>query len=523
MPDPSATDGAEDQSATIKLLSDPATHGGETPVRIDTHGAMVFLLKNRVYKLKRAVRYSFMDFSTKERRRAACEAEIHLNRRVAPDLYIGARPILAAPDGPRLGASGDTSDPYLDTVVEMHRFEETLAEGPISDADLLSLAETIAAFHDSEPAIMDARLGALGAARIREIQEGNLSDLGADAACPGDLLATLTARARPMLDAVVARLNERAAAGSVRHCHGDLHLGNVCRWRGAPVLFDRIEFNDAFARIDTLYDLAFLLMDLDGHGRRDGAARVLNRYLERRSDEVEGLDLLPLFHSMRAQVRAKAAFASAHFDPPARATIRRDEALGYLRRAIDYLAPSDPVLYAVGGPSGSGKSTVAAALAPKIGAAPGAVVFRADAIRKRLFGAASDTDRLPPDAYSRDASQLTYAEMERLCALALDRGRAAIADATFLNPDSRHRIEALARSRGIAFRGVWLTLDRATAMGRVRDRRGDVSDATPTVVSAQFREEWGDITWRTLDAGQNAETLCDELLYKGDGNGMLTS
>lgn len=509
----------EDQSATIALLSDPAAHGGETPRRIDTHGAIVFLLTDRVFKLKRAVRYSFMDFSTKEKRRAACLAEIRLNRRVAPDLYFGTRAIFMTPRGPLMGALDDAAEPYLDTVVEMRRFEETLAEGPISDADLLSLAESIAAFHEGERPIT----GTQGAARVRAIQEGNLADLAAEEACPRALLDDLATRARPVLDAVAARLDARAASGAVRHCHGDLHLANVCRWQGAPVLFDRIEFNDEFARIDTLYDLAFLLMDLDGHGRRDGAARVLNRYLERRPDEVDGLDLLPLFQSMRAQVRAKVAFAAAPFDSPDRAAARRDEALGYLRRAIEYLAPPTPGLFAIGGPSGSGKSTVALALAPRVGASPGAVIFRADVIRKRLFGAASDTDRLPRDAYTKAASQATYAEMERLCALALDRGRAVIADATFLNPGSRRRIEDLARSRGLPFQGVWLSLDRAAAGARVDARRGDVSDATPAVVGAQFEEDWGEIAWPEFDARSSPETICDQVLYSGGGNGILTS
>jgi aminoglycoside phosphotransferase family enzyme/predicted kinase len=497
----------EDQSRAIALLGDPATHGGETPSRVDTHGAMVFLTRDRVYKLKRAVRYSFMDFSTAALRQAACEAEVRLNRRVAPEIYLGVAPILDTPDGLLLGKIDDPGAGRLDSVVVMRRFEGTLAEGPIADGDLIGLAERIAAFHEAEPPIA----GLPGAARVRAIQEGNIDDLSKEAACPPATLARLADRARPMLSAVSRRLEARADAGAVRHCHGDLHLGNVCRWRGEPVLFDRIEFNDEFARIDTLYDLAFLLMDLDGHGRRDGAARVLNRYLERRPEEVDGLDLLPLFQSMRAQVRAKVAFAAASFDAPARAEARRLEALDYLERAIAYLDPARPTLLAVGGPSGSGKSTLAVRLAADIGAPPGAVVFRADAVRKRLFGAEDDTARLPSDAYTKAASVATYGEMERLCGLALDRGRAVIADATFLNPDSRARVEALARDRGVPFDGVWLSLDQDAAAERVRARTGDISDATPSVVEGQFLEDWGDVRWTEIDGRLGIETIRDRI------------
>lgn len=490
------------QDDVIAFLADPASHGGIAPERKETHGALIFLLPERVYKLKRSVRYSFMDFSTPEKRRAACLEEVRLNRRTSDGLYLGTRPLRQTADGIRWGEIDTNPEDTADTVVVTARFESTLADTPPDAAELDALAETVARFHDAEPPIRDAE----GAPAVARVQEGNLKTIGEEDACERDPLTALRDSAETALADAEPLLNARAADGAVRHCHGDLHLGNICRWRGAPTLFDCIEFNPAFAWIDTLYDLAFLLMDLDASDRREGANRVLCRYLEARPSEHSGLALLPLFLSMRAQVSAKVKFAAAHFDDGDRAVRRRENAAGFLDRAVRYLSPPMPLLIAIGGVSGSGKSTVARALAPLVGPAPGAVVARSDAIRKRLFGAARQTDRLPAEAYSPDASRQTYAAMEEICGTVLRAGHAAIADATFTHPDSRGRIEAAARAAGIPFLGLWLEIGREEAAARVRARRGDVSDATPRIVDRQFTEDWGDIGWTRIDATAPLET-----------------
>lgn len=484
------------QDRIIAFLSDPATHGDDTPQRIETHGALVFLLSDRAYKLKRDVAYFFMDFSTMEKRRAACRNEIRLNRRTAPDLYHGTRAIIDGPDG--LALSDLDADPAgsLDTVIEMARFENTFADVPPSDHELRLVAETIAEFHDAEPALK----GAGGATPLGKTLSGNLTMLAQEPTCDQDTVHQLKSAATEMIKRVSPLLDQRAAEGSVRHCHGDLHLANICRWQGAPALFDCIEFNDAYAHIDVLYDLAFLLMDLGAHNRRDGAAIVFNRYLERRPADIAGLSLLPLFLSMRAQVRAKVGYAAAAFDPDEKAAKRRATARDYLNQALGYLSTKPPILIAVGGPSGSGKSTIARLLSPHIGAAPGALIARSDAIRKRLYGLKDETERLPPEAYREPASVATYKEMERLCALALSQGHSALADATFTHPDSRMRIEAIARKMGVPFIGIWLDLDQATAAARVAGRTGDASDATSHVVTQQFQNGWGEMTWKKIAA-----------------------
>lgn len=487
-----------DQDAVIAFLSDPASHDGVTPERIETHGAMIFLLDERVYKMKRKVRYPFMDFSTREKRHTACRAEVRLNRRTAPEIYLGTLPILETPDGLCFGAMDEEPGNAVETVVVMKRFDGTLAEQPISEADLVELARIIAAFHDKEPSLS----GVGGAADVWAVQEGNLKFLESDATADKAMVATLRSRSRAVWEEIEALLDDREAQGCIKQCHGDLHLANVCRWQGHPVPFDCVEFNPAFVETDTLYDLAFLLMDLEEHNRRDGATLVLNRYLECRPQDVAGLKLMPLFLAKRAQIRGKVGFASASLLDGEAAAEKRAEAHRFLELAIDYLSPPPPFLIAVGGPSGSGKSTVSKALAPKLGASPGAVIARTDAIRKRRYGGnAHRTDPLPQTAYSSKASFATYREMEEICEAALTAGQAAIADATFTHSGSRKEIEALADRLNVPFLGVWLDLDRQTAKARVSGRKGDVSDATTDVVDQQFDQGWGGVTnWLRIDA-----------------------
>jgi aminoglycoside phosphotransferase family enzyme/predicted kinase len=498
--------GADRHAQVLAFLADPANHGGETPARTETHGAVVFLLEDRVYKLKRAVDYGFMDFSTPAKRRAACVAEVRLNRRTAPDLYLGTQPILADGTGLRWGVLEETPadcgpEGWAETVTVMRRFESTLADAPPGESELLQLADAVAAFHEAAEPLT----GQDGAGPLRAVQEGNLAFLESDGACPAEEIEALRRLFGAALERTAGRLDARARRGCVRHCHGDLHLANICRWHGRPVPFDCIEFNRDFAEIDTGYDLAFLLMDLDAHGARAGGCRLMNRYLEDRPGELGLLRALPLFLSMRAQVRAKVAFASAGAAPE-RAAAERAAGCAHLARARGYLEPARPLLVAVGGPSGSGKSALARALAPALGAAPGALVARSDRIRKRLWGV-GETERLPAAAYETAVSRETYAEMERQCAAALADGHAAVADATFTHPESRARIEDVARRARVPFLGLWLEIDRETARTRVTARTGDASDADAAVVDAQFDAGWGAIGWRLLDAREGPDTL----------------
>ena len=327
----------ETQAAVKAFLADPSRHGlAEHVDRIDTHISHLFLAGARVFKLKRAVRLPYLDFSTPERRLAACEAELRLNRRTAPELYLGVRRITAAAHGPEFDGTGA----LLDAVVEMHRFDQdalfdAMAQrGALTPAHLDALAGEIAAFHADAP----AETGADGLDNIASVLRVNSeafrqTDLFAEAD-----IARLDAAFARAVDARADRLRERARAGHVRRCHGDLHLRNICLHEGRVRLFDCLEFDDALATVDVLYDLAFLAMDLWHRGLRHEAAQVVNRYCDTAGHE-DGYALMPLFMALRAAVRAHVTATQASAAATGAAG-RAAEARAYFDLADRLLVPA---------------------------------------------------------------------------------------------------------------------------------------------------------------------------------------
>jgi uncharacterized protein len=302
------------------------------------------------------------------------------------------------------------------------------------------------------------------------------------------------------LAAVGGLLDRRRAEGKVRRCHGDLHLRNICLLDGKPTLFDCLEFSDALASIDVLYDLAFLLMDLEHRGLTDFSNLVLNRYLDL-TDEDDGLPAMPLFLSLRAAIRAHVtATAIDQTAHPDRKPEMAAEARRYLDLAVRSLRPRPCRLVAIGGLSGSGKSTLAAALAPEIGAR----VLRSDVIRKRLFGITPET-RLPASAYTPGVSQRVYQALRDKAAAALAAGYSVIIDAVSLNAEERRSFAAVAKAASVPFLGLWLAAPVPTMERRLRARRRDASDASPEVLAQQLRQDAGPIDWVIIDAGTGAE------------------
>jgi len=503
---------AGDQSEVAAFLADPATHGGLAVERFDTHGAMVFLAGDRAYKVKRAVRFPYMDFSTLERRRWACEREIALNRRTAPGLYLRTLPVTRTGDG-GLALAGDGE--AVEWAVVMRRFDQAdlldrrAQEGRLGDALMVALADAIARFHETAERVDAKQETGGGRAGLQWVVEETLVELAErpDLFPPGDLEA-LGEELRRAFSNAAGLLDRRFAEGFVRRCHGDLHLRNICLIDGVPTLFDCIEFNDSLACIDVFYDLAFLLMDLDHRNLRPLANLVFNRYLERTGD-LSGTGALAFFLATRALVRAKVAGSSeqAQGDRSRRRALR-DEARGYFAAVGDYLAPAPPRLVAVGGLSGTGKTTLARALAPKLGAAPGAVHLRSDVIRKTLWGV-GDLDRLPDAAYRAGANEAVYAAILERADQALAGGQSAIADAVYARPEERDGLEAVAKRRAVPFHGLWLSTAGDTLVARVEGRTNDASDATAAVVRQQLGYETGTIAWLRLDAGVSAAEVLD--------------
>jgi uncharacterized protein len=497
----------EDQSAVIEFLATPATHRGVPVERIDTHSAVVFLAGLRAWKLKRAVRFDYLDFATRERRRALCEAEVDLNRRTAAALYRGVVPVTREADG-SLAING--SGVPIDWLVEMNRFPQDalldrLAAGGRLDLGLMGeLALVVARFHLAAAPRRDHG-GSKGMTWIVDGNAAAFDEFGGGILDPS-ACARLTTAMRAELQRRSVLLDARREAGFVRHCHGDLHLRNIVLLDGRPTPFDAIEFNDEIACGDVLYDLAFLLMDVWRRGLPRHANAVWNGYLAETND-LAGIALMPLFLSCRAAVRAKTSATAAHVqEDPGRKRELEEEAHSYLAMAERLLHPPAPCLVAVGGLSGSGKSTIALELAPSVGPVPGAVLFRSDEVRKRLCGVAP-FDRLGPDGYRREVSERVYATMALGAGEVLRAGHSVIVDAVHARPADRQRIEHVASAAGMPFTGVWLDAPESTLIDRLQRRDRDVSDADASVVRRQLAQATGPFGWDRVDASPSAETV----------------
>lgn len=460
---------------------------------IETSCARVFLLGDSAWKVKRPVDFGFLNYSTLELRRWALERELSFNRAAASDIYRQVTPIVRLPDGSlSLGGEGEV----VEHALEMRRFDENavLSAQPwaVDDAVEESLGRTIAAFHlGSALRPKGGGVAALGYT-IRS-NAGLLTGLGPRLG--ESAVARLVAETDRAFAAQGDLLNARAGQGFARHCHGDLHLGNILLEDGRPILFDCIEFNDVLSDIDVQYDLAFLLMDLDFRRRRDAANRVMNAYLDEAARSFgdglfTGLSALPLMLSVRAAVRCHVQAYSGD-DEAARA---------YLATALAHLEPKRTGLVAVGGLSGSGKSTFARAAAPGLGVAPGAVVLRSDELRKRLWGAAP-LEKLPAEAYTPEFGAKVYARLFEEAALVLATGASVVLDAVFLKPEERQQAADLAARAGVPFQGVWLQAPAELLRQRVDARTGDASDADVAVLEAQLTRDPGALdSWRKIQS-----------------------
>ena len=463
--------------------------GGDSERTIDTACAHVFLRPDMALKVKRHDDLGYVDFSTAERRLWALERELEFNLPAAPDIYRAVRRVTREANGSlAIDGAGET----VDHLLEMRRFDEgaVLAACPETVDGALAdlLGRTIAGFHAAAPLRPAGGLTALSwtigsnAGLLREI-----------AGLDPERVATMIALTEAELERQAPLLAHRSASGFARRCHGDLHLGNILLEDGQPVLFDCIEFSDLLTDLDIQYDLAFLIMDLDFRGRRDAGVRALSAYMDEaaRSFAAEiwdGLTALPLMLAVRAAVRAHVSAHSGDL-PASRA---------YIEAAIAHLAPPPPVLAAVGGLSGSGKSTFARAVAPGLGASPGAVILRTDEVRKRLANV-PPTQPLPRHAYAPEFYARTYDVLFDNARAALRAGRAVMLDATFIDPGLRTRAEVLAAECGVPFRPAWLDAPAEVLEARVAGRTGDASDATVEVLREQLAR-LEPVAWEKVDA-----------------------
>jgi aminoglycoside phosphotransferase family enzyme/predicted kinase len=497
---------ASTQAEVLDFLGRPPAPGEPAPRRIDTHAASVFLFRDRALKIKRAVKFPFLDYSTLALRKAACEAELAVNRPYAPQIYRRVVPVTRTTDATL--AVGGEGEP-VEWAVEMARFDENrtldhLADRGEIDAALSdALGRVVAVAHAQAQAVADPQpwIEAIGA----YVDEHDVAFREMPEVFPPNAVGELTQAMRGAYARMVPLLRSRGERGLIRRCHGDLHLGNIVLIGDEPVLFDAIEFSEIIATCDVLYDLAFLLMDLFARGLTEAANIVFNRYLieTHRDADLDGLAALPYFLSMRAAIRAKVAAARL-----AQEANDRDAVAGTARRYFDLtlqlIAPPAPKLIAVGGLSGTGKSLLARMLAPQVLPAPGAVLLRSDVARKRMFGV-PETERLPPESYTPQAAAKLYAALGETARQVIAAGHSVIVDAVFSKAEERRALTEIARGLGVPLHGLFLTADLDVRLKRVGARHADASDADASVVAQQEHYDLGEMDWTLIDANCTPE------------------
>lgn len=480
------------QRQLVEALKNPACypHPVEGVDVIETHISFVLLTGKFAYKIKKAVDLGFVDYTTLEKRRFYCAEELRLNKRLAPQLYLDTVTIAGTQGCPFFGAGAEPLE-YAVRMVEFSQqdlLEWVIARNMFSELHIDALATALAAFHlAAPPADCTAPFGSLNS--IRAPVEANFVFFRDHHEVGPTQLTQLQGWCEAELTRLDIKFQQRKAAGWIRECHGDLHLGNMLLLDDQPLVFDCIEFNPELRWIDVFNDLAFLTMDLTAHGRPDVAWRLLNGWLEVTGD-YSGLEMLRFYETYRALVRAKVAGLRA-IDTSLSAAEQEAayaKQIAYLDCAYAALQPQYPAVIIMHGFSGSGKSTIARNVAANLCA----VCLRSDVERKRLHGLsllARNGSAIDSGIYSAAATKSTYEYLETLAEAIVTAGCPVIVDAAFLHRWQRQLFRNLAQDKGIPFlildcqAPASLLLQRLAA--RVRKGR-DASDANPAVLAQQL-------------------------------------
>ncbi len=511
-PEPAADNDVMSQDRIIAYLKDPDSHNGTVNQvdMLETHGAMIFLAGEYAYKIKKAVKFPYMDFSTLEKRHDICHHELDINQPHAPEIYLETVPITKGEDGSlSLGGVGQP----VEWALKMKRFDqdgilENLPNSRLSDRGLVrNLARTIFSFHNNA----QKHVTADGAKRVSLLIDELMECFTRCSSVLGiEDVSEFEKNARYQLEISATCLIARGEAGFVRRCHGDLHLRNIVLLEGRPVLFDALEFDEELATTDILYDLAFLLMDLDQRGLPHVANKVLNRYLFHSGaiEDLHGLIAMPLFLAIRAGIRAMVSLDRAAQISGSASLRETKTAREYFSSARSYLKPQLSNLISIGGFSGTGKTTLAEQLAGALRPhAPGLVHLRSDLERKLLFNRA-ETDRLGQDGYTKEANRLVYEKLLAKARICLKSNQSVIIDAVFSKEWERQLFEKLASECEVPFQGLWLTAEESQMTSRVTSRKDDASDATAEIVLKQLRSGAGEVRWQEIDAsGSKTQTL----------------
>jgi len=452
---------------------------------VETHISWVILTGSFAYKIKKPVKLDFIDTSTLERRRHYCNEELRLNRRLAPELYLGVVPIARSASGARIDGDG----PAIEYAVRLKQFasgEELpalLERGDVSLSEMRTLGETLADFHQKVPAYSEPDT----TEHLHDAVLGNLEQLLEYTERHHDIpeLRQLWDWTRAEIGTHEAHFEARVRNGRIRDCHGDLHAANIVRLERRLVPFDCIDFAPQLRRIDVMNDIAFLIMDLHSHRREDLSAALLSRYLEITGD-YDGVRLLPFYGVYRALVRAKVDAIAAENSPQllnqhTRRMLRR------VRTAVELTRRPKPTLLLMHGLSGSGKSWLSEQLVAPLHA----LRIRSDLERQRLLGASPAGTDFKQGNYAPEMSHRVYARLMECAGSCLQAGFNVIVDAAFLDPADRELFTSLARRMDVSCTFISCHADPATLLDRVAtraERADDPSEADQSVVRSQLRD-----------------------------------
>lgn len=485
-------------------------HPVQEPIKLmQTHVSYILLTGNYAYKLKKAVNFGFLDYSTLELREHFCRQELEMNKRGAAEIYLEVLPITQTDNKVELGGSGTT----VEYTLKMCQFPQDnllinlFHQGKLTETMVEELGKLVAQFHSKCPT-NDYVLSFGEVAKVRQAFDENYEQTAKYiglAQTQEQFEAT-----KDFTDNFFATkaevLANRIKNGWIRECHGDLHLGNICLWHDKILLFDCIEFNEPFRFVDVMYDVAYGVMNFLVGNRPDLANAYLNSYLEE-SGDWEGLEVLPLYVSRQAYVRAK--ITSFLLDDPGVPAADKEQAKvtasQYYKMAFDCTKLGQGSLIIMSGVSGSGKSTVA----KKIARQSNAIHIRSDAVRKHLAGV-SLTERGGEELYTPEMTEKTYGRLLELGILLASAGYAAILDAKYDRQSLRQPVIAAAEKHHLPLQILHCTAPEQILRDRLNSRTGDVSDATANLLASQlantesFTEE-EKVFVKTLDTTQDVE------------------
>jgi uncharacterized protein len=488
--------------ATLPLLiqqmlqPDFYPHPVQEPIQLlQTHISYVFLTGEYAYKVKKPINFGFLDFTSLEKRRYFCHEELRLNRRLSPDLYLAVLPIVETAGQYQFGGV-DPVQTAAEYALKMRQFPQEMLlshlfqDGKLTPKIVQQLAIQVAEFHASAVTNPDVTAYA-SVASVQQVDTNNhaISTPFIGTSQTQRQLDETRAFTTQFFEQHADWFVQRQANGKIRECHGDLHLNNVCLYQDKIQIFDCIEFNKEFRNIDVIYDVAFMVMDLEFRGRLDLANLFLNTYLEQTGDYI-GAALLPLYLSMRAYIRGKVN--SLALNDPAISTLDKAEFLqraqAYYRQAWDYSQRSQGRLILMSGLSGSGKSTVARQLAQRLNA----IHVRSDAVRKHLaeIPLHQRGDRggtFGSGIYTPEMTQKTYGALLELGLLLAQQGWSVILDAKYDRQALRQTVIEAAIAARIPVKIVQCTAPMEVLRDRLNRRTNDIADATADLLDSQIK------------------------------------